>query len=154
MSTPDKGEKDLSVLRIDPSRKSSLEPERKRSRLPFVIGGAVVIVVIAAILIGRTLANVPEVEVARVSLDSGRSASGVLVLTAGGYIVAHHTIQVGSKVVGKVAWVGVEKGDKVKQGQVLVRLDDSEFQAHLNQAKANLAEETGETGETDETGNK
>ena len=62
-----------------------------------------------------------------------------MALTAGGYIVAHHTIEVSSKVVGKVVWVGVEKGDLVKKDQVLVRLDDSEYQAQLNQAKANLA---------------
>ena len=40
---------------------------------------------------------------------------------------------------GRVAWIGVEKGDKVQQGQVLVRLEDSDFRAQSNQARANLA---------------
>jgi len=40
---------------------------------------------------------------------------------------------------GRVAWIGVEKGDVVREGQVLVRLEDSEFKAQVNQAKANLA---------------
>jgi HlyD family secretion protein len=40
---------------------------------------------------------------------------------------------------GRVAWIGVEKGDRVQDGQVLVRLEDSEFRAQVNQAKANLA---------------
>jgi len=40
---------------------------------------------------------------------------------------------------GRVAWIGVEKGDKVLQGQVLVRLEDSDFRAQSNQARANLA---------------
>jgi HlyD family secretion protein len=40
---------------------------------------------------------------------------------------------------GRVSWIGVEKGDKVLQGQVLVRLEDSEFRAQSAQARANLA---------------
>jgi HlyD family secretion protein len=60
-------------------------------------------------------------------------------LTASGYIVAHHKIAVGAKVMGRVAWIGVEKGDLVQAGQVLVRLEDSEFRAQVNQATANLA---------------
>ena len=57
------------------------------------------------------------------------------VLSASGYIVAHHKINVNSKVTGRVEWIGVEKGDKVKEGQVLVRLEDDEFRAQYEQAK-------------------
>ncbi len=136
---PETDGKDLSFLRIDPSRKGSVDPGPRRSRRWLVVVGIVVVAVaVAAALIARTFANAPDVQVVRVSLDSGSGSTGAVVLTAGGYIVAHHTIEVSSKVVGKVAWVGVEKGDQVKQGQVLVRLDDSEYQAQLNQAKANL----------------
>ena len=57
-----------------------------------------------------------------------------VVLSASGYIVAHHKINVNSKVTGRVTWIGVEKGDKVKEGQVLVRLEDQEFRAQYLQA--------------------
>ncbi len=63
---------------------------------------------------------------------------GGTVLSATGYIVAHHTINVNSKVTGRLAWIGVEKGDKVKEGQVLVRLEDQEFRASYDQAKGAL----------------
>jgi HlyD family secretion protein len=53
--------------------------------------------------------------------------------------VAHHKIAVGAKVMGRVAWIGVEKGDLVQEGQVLVRLEDFEFRAQVNQARANLS---------------
>ncbi len=56
-------------------------------------------------------------------------------LSASGYIVAHHKINVNSKVTGRVKWIGVEKGDKVKEGQVLVRLEDDEFRAQYDQAR-------------------
>jgi len=36
---------------------------------------------------------------------------------------------------GRVAWIGVEKGDRVQQGQVLVRLEDNDFRAQSNQAQ-------------------
>jgi HlyD family secretion protein len=42
---------------------------------------------------------------------------------------------VNSKVTGRLSWIGVEKGDKVKEGQVLVRLEDQEFRASYEQAK-------------------
>ena len=64
---------------------------------------------------------------------------GGTVLSATGYIVAHHTINVNSKVTGRLAWIGVEKGDKVKEGQVLVRLEDQEFRASYEQAKGAVA---------------
>jgi HlyD family secretion protein len=74
-----------------------------------------------------------EVEVTRAAAES--SDVGGIVLSATGYIVAHHKINVNSKVTGRVAWIGVEKGDKVKEGQVLVRLEDNEFRAQYEQAK-------------------
>ena len=63
------------------------------------------------------------------------AAIGGVVLSASGYIVAHHKINLNSKVTGRVKWIGVEKGDKVKEGQILVRLEDDEFRAQYNQAK-------------------
>ena len=34
-------------------------------------------------------------------------------LNAAGYIVAAHRIEVAAKVIGKVKWIGVDKGDRV-----------------------------------------
>ena len=79
------------------------------------------------------------ISVAAVKLESGGSSQADTVLSVSGYVVAHHKIAVGAKVMGRVAWIGVEKGDKVQQGQVLVRLEDSEFRAQSSQARANLA---------------
>jgi len=68
-------------------------------------------------------------------VESGSDPSAATVLSATGYIVAHHKIEANSKVTGRVAWIGVEKGDKVKEGQVLVRLEDQEFRAQYEQAQ-------------------
>src|SRR5438445_11548947 len=94
---------------------------------------SVVVLVSFAVLMYRLLAaGAPDVEVARAAAENGEL--GGVVLSAGGYIVAHHKINVNSKVTGRVKWIGVEKGDKVKEGQVLVRLEDDEFRAQYQQA--------------------
>jgi len=125
---------DLQGLRIDRSAPPSGEPSAWARRY-IIIGIALVAVLSLTALAYRLLSpNLPEVEVVRAAAESSGDIGGV-VLTASGYIVPHHKINVNSKVTGRVAWIGVEKGDKVKEGQVLVRLEDQEFRAQYEQAK-------------------
>ena len=138
---------DLQSLRIDHSmRDGGGEPPAWSRR--FILGGIAVVVLFGLVALGYRLfaADAPEVEVVRASAESN-DVAGNTVLSASGYVVAHHKISVNSKVTGRVAWIGVEKGDKVKEGQVLVRLEDQEFRAQHEQArgavesaKARLAE--------------
>src|ERR1700694_6332065 len=128
---------DLQSLRIDRSERgagnSAGEPPAWARRY-IVIGIALVALLSLSALAYRLLsATVPEVEVVRAAAES--SDVGGTVLSATGYIVAHHTINVNSKVTGRLAWIGVEEGDKVKEGQVLVRLEDQEFRAAFGQAR-------------------
>src|SRR3954467_5592460 len=126
--------KDLEGLRIDrsaPAAESSGSPWARS----IIIGGIVVIVLLGvAALAYRFMGNTPEVEVVRATAE-GANIGGGVVLTATGYIIPHHKIEANSKVTGRVAWIGVEKGDKVKEGQVLVRLEDQEFRAQYDQAR-------------------
>ena len=126
---------DLQSLRIDHSlREGGGEPPAWSRR---IIVGGIALVVLAGIvtLAYRVLASeTPEVEVVRAAAQ-GSDVAGSTVLSASGYIVAHHKISVNSKVTGRVAWIGVEKGDKVKEGQVLVRLEDQEFRAMYEQSR-------------------
>jgi HlyD family secretion protein len=89
--------------------------------------------------VSAKLNEAPVVETVRVKTISAAGAPQGVVLNATGYIVAAHKIEVAAKVIGKVNWIGVEKGDRVKAGQVLVRLEDDEYQAQLTQAKGQLA---------------
>jgi HlyD family secretion protein len=130
---------DLQSLRIDRSERGghdgSGEPPAWARRY-IVIGIAVVVVLGLFTLAYRAFSkDVPEVEVVRAAAETTDNPVGSTVLSATGYIVAHHTINVNSKVTGRLAWIGVEKGDKVKEGQVLVRLEDQEFRAAYEQAK-------------------
>ena len=75
--------------------------------------------------------QIPEVQVVRAATSKVGDDTQIV---ERGYIVAHHRINVNSKVTGRVAWIGVEKGDRVRQGDVLVRLEDDEFRAQVQQA--------------------
>src|SRR5579872_7224249 len=129
---------DLQGLRIDRSARGSNEGDPPPwTRRYIVVGIAVVALLSLSVLGYRLIArDTPEVEVTRAAAEN--SDVGGVVLSATGYIVAHHTINVNSKVTGRLAWIGVEKGDKVKEGQVLVRLEDEEFRATYEQAQGAL----------------
>jgi HlyD family secretion protein len=130
---------DLRSLRIDHSlRDGGGEPPAWSRR--FILGGIAVVVLLGLVALAyRALASdAPEVEVARATAE-GSDVAGSTVLSASGYVVAHHKISVNSKVTGRVAWIGVEKGDKVKEGQILVRLEDQEFRAQYEQARGVVA---------------
>lgn len=127
--------RELEGLRIDrSSRGNPGEPSLWAKRI-IVIGIAIVVLLGLSTLAYRLFgSNAPEVETARATAESSADPTAGIVLTATGYIVAHHKIEANSKVTGRVAWIGVEKGDRVKEGQVLVRLEDQEFRAQYEQA--------------------
>jgi len=124
---------DLQSLRIERAAKSIGGEPALWARRYIIIGISVVVLLSVSALLYRLLAaGVSEVEVVRAAAENS-SVEGIA-LSASGYIVAHHKINVNSKVTGRVKWIGVEKGDKVKEGQVLVRLEDDEFRAQYQQA--------------------
>lgn len=135
-------EAEIKNLRIDRSRKVVPEGGSPWARRVIVIGILLFVLAGAGRFVYGYLNNAPEVDLYRVkSSSSATSASGAgqtVILNATGYIVAHHKIQVASKVVGRVLWIGVEKGDRVKEGQVIVRLEDDEYKAQLQQAMGQL----------------
>ena len=99
-------EAEIKNLRIDRSRKVVPEGGSPWARRFIVIG--ILLFVLAGVgrFVYGYLNDAPEVAVYRVkSSSSSTSASGAgqtVILNATGYIVAHHKIQVASKVVGRV----------------------------------------------------
>jgi HlyD family secretion protein len=129
----------LRSLKIDRSAGPSPSPTNRSPKL--LLLGIAALLALLALGYAFLFTGAKAVSVAAVTLDngSGGASQGESVLSASGYVVAHHKIAVGAKVMGRVAWIGVEKGDIVQSGQVLVRLEDTEFRAQVNQANANLA---------------
>lgn len=133
---------EIKNLRIDRSRKQIPEGGSTWARRVIIIGIVLFLLAGAGRFLFGLWRNTPEVDVYRVKSASSASAASAagqtVILNATGYIVAHHKIQVASKVVGRVLWIGVEKGDRVKEGQVIVRLEDDEYKAQLQQAVGQL----------------
>ena len=141
MTDPEKNlAQDLKNLRIHRSRRRSSDRPFQWSARWIVVGLVLAAALGVAVTAVRFAGHETEVEVHRVVAGgrAGSDGSGI-VLNAAGYIVAHHKIQLTAKVVGKVAWIGVEKGDRVREGQVLVRLEDAEYRAQAQQAEGQLA---------------
>jgi HlyD family secretion protein len=129
---------ELKNLKIDRSKRRSGEPARW-ARIWIVAGVVLLLLLGGWNLLSQKLNAAAEVEVQRVRAISAAAAPQGVILNATGYIVAAHKIEVAAKVVGKVKWIGVDKGDRVHEGDVMVRLEDDEYQAQLQQAKGQLA---------------
>jgi HlyD family secretion protein len=128
---------ELKSLRIDRSRRRSGEPSKWATR--WIVVGVLLFLLAGAWRLFSERANAgTQVEVQRVKSISAANAPEGVVLNATGYIVSAHKIQLAAKVVGKVSWIGVDKGDHVREGQVVVRLEDDEYQAQLRQAKGQV----------------
>jgi HlyD family secretion protein len=127
----------LKSLRID--RKPNADKNGKNGVPRKTLLALSALVVLAAAGVLYLSAGAKTVSVAEVKVDAAGAAPGQTTLTASGYVVAAHKIAVGAKVMGRVQWIGVEKGDKVRKGQVLVQLEDSEYRAQVDQARANVA---------------
>jgi HlyD family secretion protein len=131
---------ELKSLRIDRSRKRQDEGPPKWATRWIIAGIAILLLLGAASFVFGRVNAATEVQTQRVRSASATAgaAEGSIILNATGYIVAAHKIQVASKVLGRVAWIGVDKGNKVRQGQTIVRLEDDEYRAQLQQARGNL----------------
>jgi len=128
---------ELKNLQIDRTKRRSAEPSKWAAR--WIIAGVVILLLLGGWRFAAEKFNpAPVVEVQRVRSISAASAPEGVILNATGYIVAAHKIEVAAKVIGRVKWIGVDKGDRVKEGEVLVRLEDDEYQAQLMQAKGQL----------------
>ncbi len=128
---------DLSALRIDRS-----EP-RRRGRLLYPLAATAVVLLIAvAILSARSSGGLalraPEVTTTRVALVTPVQASTVL--TASGYVVARSKAEISPKSVGRIAWLSLEEGQRVRKGELVARLESQELEAQRRQAAAQKAQ--------------
>ncbi len=64
------------------------------------------------------------------------------VLTATGKIVSDHRVVVATKVSGQIVEMFFEQGDRVKQGQLLARIEDVLYRARRDEAAARLQRST------------
>jgi len=127
---------DLSALRIHRDD----EEAGSRRGLRAVLLGTLLVVIAGALLAGYRVwnsATMPEVEVARATVES--SSAGIEILTATGYVVADRKAAVSPKISGRLEYLGVDTGSRVKPGQIIARLEHHDLDAQLSDAKSVLA---------------
>jgi RND family efflux transporter MFP subunit len=121
---------DLSGLRIDRER----SPGGRRLVWPVV--ATLLVAASAAFLVwarrsGGVTIRPPEVTTTRIALVTPTQASTVL--TASGYIVARSKAEISPKSVGRIAWLNLEEGQRVKKGELVARLESQELEAQKKQ---------------------
>jgi RND family efflux transporter MFP subunit len=127
-------DKDLSRLRIDRGSPGA-RPARRRPKRTIVV--AVVALALSAFAGWYALSNrVQEVEVATVTTAYPSQAFSLL--NATGYVVAQRKAAVASKAAGRVEWLGVVEGSRVKEGDVIARLENRDVTATMEQAAAGV----------------
>lgn len=125
---------DLASLRIDHDR-----PARSRWRRPLLLLAP------AALLLGALYAvrarqafSAVEVDVGHASMSVAPAGgqAGTPILTASGYVVARRKAVVSAKIQGRLAELKVEEGDRVREGEVVARLEARDFSAQVQRSRA------------------
>ncbi|HTG00141.1 MAG TPA: efflux RND transporter periplasmic adaptor subunit [Nitrospirota bacterium] len=123
---------DLAKLKID--KTDTVYRGRRGGKRGLLIAVAAAVVIIGFGL--NALLN-PTVEVNIVTVSLVYPSQTFTLLNASGYVVAQRKAAVSSKATGRLEWLGVEEGSRVKQGEVIARLEDRDVAATREQAAAN-----------------
>jgi RND family efflux transporter MFP subunit len=139
LNTPPAADSDkgalLHQLRIDRGLRE--EPPETPPRWPWYVGGVILLALIAGAVWyfeSRHAAVTVHTVMAQPMTNDTPSASSVLDAT--GYVTARREATVSAQITGKLTQVLIEEGDRVKDDQVLARLDDTSQRAALQQAEA------------------
>ena len=106
----------------------------KRNKVLVGTGAAVVLVLIVAISAGARRDRGQEVRFETV----GRRDL-VAAVTASGKIQPKKKVDVSADITGRITKIAVREGDFVKQGQFLIQIDPTIYEANLQQASATMA---------------
>jgi RND family efflux transporter MFP subunit len=124
---------DLARLAIDRGAQPAAPP-RRRARL--WLAALALLAVLAALVAWRLSAGRATVETATVTL--AWPSQQVTVLNATGYVAPQRKASVSSKATGRLEWLGVLEGSRVRSGQLIARLENRDVSAALGQAQANV----------------
>jgi RND family efflux transporter MFP subunit len=118
---------------LDSLRIEREAPAHGGSRTSWIVAG----VVLLAALAGGGWYFWPDNRVSVHAVTAqAQEAGGASGLDASGYVVARRKATLSAKILGKLTEVNFEEGDAVKAGDVVARLDDSNYRASLMEAEA------------------
>ena len=122
---PDSAARDLTKLRID----RGIAPIARRRRRKWIWLAALLVVVAAA---GAWLLLQPRVaSVQTTPIVTTYPSQQFVVLNSTGYVVAQRKAAIASKATGRLEWLGVAEGSRVKEGDVIARLENRDVVARI-----------------------
>lgn len=125
---------DLSKLTIARDQKSF--SGKRRSRKKYWIGGVVLAVIVGALVAIRGGGGAQQVDLAIVA--SAYPSQAITILNATGRVTAQRKASVSTKATGRLEWLGVQEGSRVKAGEVIARLESLDVNASREQTSAGV----------------
>jgi HlyD family secretion protein len=123
---------DLTKLRID----RSVAPVVSRRRRRWLWWGGILLALGVA---GAWFALQPRaVTVQTTSVVTTYPSQQFVLLNATGYVVAQRKAAISSKATGRLEWLGVAEGSRVKAGDIIARIDARDVVAQGESAQANV----------------
>lgn len=92
----------------------------------------------AALVLWKTLLS-PVFAVETATVSQAYPSQAFTLLNASGYVVAQRKAALAAKATGRLDWLGVEEGSRVKSGDVIARLEGRDAEASVRQAASSLA---------------
>jgi len=123
---------DIARLRID----RSLAPLRSSRRRRWIWAGALAALALAGCVWYALQPQVATVQATAVVTTY--PSQQYVVLNATGYVVAQRKAAIASKATGRLEWLGVAEGSRVRAGELIARLDNRDVVAQSESAAANV----------------
>ncbi|HKB06757.1 MAG TPA: efflux RND transporter periplasmic adaptor subunit [Candidatus Polarisedimenticolia bacterium] len=125
---------DLSALRI------SREPEKPKRPLLLLLLGTVLALAIGLgsfVFLSSSLRSLPVEKTTAALITEGQAMT---ILSASGYVEAETKADISPKITSRITELRVTEGTRVKQGEIIARLDHQDLDAQLAEAQANWAQ--------------
>jgi len=126
--------RELASLRID-------RDTPRRSRAIWWMALTLIVVVAVGVFAWRARESFAYTEVETVTPSvtrPGDAAAGAPLLNASGYVVARRKAIVSAKIQGRLSQLRVEEGSRVREGEIIARLESADFVAQIGRAKARI----------------
>ena len=121
---------DLSKLRID----RGIAPIQRRRRRRWILLALIAVLLAAGAVWYFTQPRVETVQTT--PIVTTYPSQQYVVLNATGYVVAQRKAAISSKATGRLEWLGVAEGSRVKAGDLIARIDNRDVVAQAQSAEA------------------
>ncbi|HEX2167830.1 MAG TPA: efflux RND transporter periplasmic adaptor subunit, partial [Longimicrobiales bacterium] len=102
--------------------------------------GIGVAALVSVVAISTLAASRSDGDAATVRMEPVAARDLVATVTASGWIRPHRRVEVQADIMGRIIELNVNEGDIVQRGQVLLRIDPSQFEAAVSRAQAAVSE--------------